>query len=400
LNYHKPASALSAGERNNPLYKSNRVKPQYMTLIELLRENGYYQGVTHKLHVAPVEKFPYDEFMTGSRSEVDQFMKNAKAAERPWFLMVNIPYSHRPYPNSDKVKIRVKPEEVELPSYLPDTPMIRQDWAEYLAGIEKADQVAGQALDALKASGQYDNTIIIYMSDHGPTYPHGKMTLHDLGLRVPLAISGPGVEKNRLRDDLVNQIDLLPTVMDFIADVSDKPLSIPADKQKPGAANSLKYDFHGQSIYSLLTDSNATGQREYIFGEVSARGPIPNDGLQERSVTDGRWKLIYREKVETRWRQVNDDTRMLKTWGNRTYAETIRLKDEFPEAYRVLREMDPQNLDGQIPKLELYDWKSDPDEMNNLAGQEKFQSHQQRLLDQLQQWKIRTKDESIELSVQ
>jgi N-sulfoglucosamine sulfohydrolase len=54
-----------------------------------------------------------------------------------------------------------------------------------------------------------------------------------------------------------------------------------------------------------------------LFAEISNRGPLPNDGMQERSVFDGGWKLIYREKVETAWRQVNADSRMFQKWGNR-----------------------------------------------------------------------------------
>jgi hypothetical protein len=83
----------------------NRIAPDIPTLTEILRANGYYQGATHKLHVAPVEKFPFDEFLPNPSGTVMKgFLKRATATGRPWFLLYNIPDTHRPYPNSDQVK--------------------------------------------------------------------------------------------------------------------------------------------------------------------------------------------------------------------------------------------------------------------------------------------------------
>jgi len=377
-NFHKPADQVTAAERGLKLARTNRIHGELKTLTEILKANGYYQGVTHKLHVLPNEKFPYDEFLKGSRAELVDFIRNAKAHKQPWFLMVNIPNSHRPYPNSDKTPIRVNPDEVELPPYLPDSPEVRKDWAEYLAGIEQADSLTGQALNVLEQSGSSDNTIVVFMSDHGPTFQHGKMTLYDLGLRVPLIVRGPGIAQQANCDELVSELDLLPTILDLC-----------------GIDSSFDYPLHGKSITGLLKgDKDATGH-EYLFAEISNRGPLPNNGMQERCVFDGRWKLIYRENVETGWRQVNADSRQFEVWGNRTYAETIRLKDRFPKQYQILAEMVPQNLGGKVPRLELYDLENDPHEMRNLAGAEHVSEHKARLRRVLSEWVDRTNDSSI-----
>jgi N-sulfoglucosamine sulfohydrolase len=90
--------------------------------------------------------------------------------------------------------------------------------------------------------------------------------------------------------------------------------------------------------------------------------------MQERSICDGRWHLIYREKLTPSWRQVQADSKDWKLWGNRSYAETLRVKDRFPEPFRILAEMDPQTLGGQVPALELYDLKTDRTELNDLAA--------------------------------
>lgn len=383
-NYHKPADKVTAQERNRKLARTNRILDQFITLPELLKANGYYQGVTHKLHVLPNEKFPYDEFLHGGREEIQGFLNRAKQRNRPFFLMVNIANSHRPYPNSDKEEIRVNPASVRPPGYLPDSPPVRKDWAEYLAGVEEADALTGQALDVLQKSGLDENTIVVFMSDHGPTFQHGKMTLYDLGLRVPLIIRGPGIATGRRSKSLVTEMDLLPTLTEL------------CDLRSP-----IDYPLHGKSIARLLDEairieeSNLHSVHEFVFGEISNRGPLPNDGIQERSVFDGRWKLIYRENVSQAWRQVNADSRQFKTWGNRTYADTVRLKDRFPMQFRILAEMDPQNLGGKVPEVELYDLQSDPDELNNLVLSGEHAAETERLFVKLREWVKLTQDTSV-----
>jgi len=395
-NFHKPAGKVTDKERGMKLAKTNRVRDAFLTLPEILKANGYYQGVTHKLHVLPNEKFPYDEFLNENQKKANDFLDRASDRDAPWFLLVNMPYSHRPYPNSEKVPTRVKPEEVSLPSYLPDTPEVRKDWAEYLAGIEKVDSVVGATMKALSDSGQTDDTIIIYLSDHGPTFPHGKMTVHDLGLRVPMIVSGKGIRKGNTKE-LASELDLLPTILDLLSDRGGRPLVIPGENGDETNFN-LPYALHGKSLKNFLIGESDTSGHDFIFAEISNRGPLPNDGIQERSVFDGRWKLIYRENVDRRWRQVNADSRMLDVWGNRSYAETIRVKDQFPEAYRVLREMDPQELDGEVPAMELYDLKNDPDEMKNLTTIAEYAPQKERLMKALKTWAKDTQDTSLNLN--
>lgn len=394
-NYHKPAAAVTANERQRPLWKTNRIRDRYLTLTEILKANGYYQGVTHKLHVLPNEKFPYDEFLGGSVDQLPAFLSRAKQSAMPWFLLVNLPNSHRPYPNSDRQPIRVDPNRVKVPSFLPDTPTVRKDWAEYLAAIEEVDALVGKTIEALHATGQQDHTIVIFMSDHGPTFQHGKMTLYDLGLRVPLMIRQPGQTTGTVREQLASELDLLPTLLELIENHSSTPLTIPGSDAAADDQPAFPYPLHGVSLASVLTGGSDRIARDVVFAEISNRGPLPNDGMQERAVLDGRWKLIYREKVETNWRQVNADSRDPKPWGNRVYAETLRVREAYPDAYRVLREMDPQNLGGPVPRWELYDLDADPDEMNNLAHDPRYQAEQDRLTAALRDWVRNTHDPAV-----
>ena len=376
-NYFKPASQLTESERNNPIYVKNRIHDNIPTLVERLHQAGYYQGIMGKLHVAPLEKFPYDEFIkSDSGTSVAEFIARASQTGKPWHLFDNVEVSHRPFTDSDKQKIKVNPANVMLPAFLVDTPKVRQDWAEYLDAIENADKFVGEALQALRAAGQASNTVIICMQgDHGAAFPHGKMTPYDFGLRVTMSINWPGLTHPAVSDVLVSELDFTPTLLDLL-DLPPLPRT------------------DGVSLRPALTN-HASLAHKYIFAEISDKGPLPNNGMQERSVFDGRWHLIYREKLRPAWRQVQADSKDWKVWRNRTYDETVKFKDRFPVQYGILAEMDPQSLGGKVRPIELYDLKSDSDEMHDLAHDAKSRAELEQLYAALRKWVSHTKDVSI-----
>ena len=73
----------------------------------------------------------------------------------------------------------------------------------------------------------------------------------------------------------------------------------------------------------------------------------------------------------------------------------MRTKDQFPEAWRILTEMDPQSLGGTVPALELYDLKSDPDEMKNRATDPACREERTRLYGALRAWVKTTNDPAV-----
>ena len=378
-NYPKPAARLTAAERNNPIYRHVQLKPACVTWVELLRQQGYYLGQSGKLHVAPVEKFPFDEYLGHGpgRELVTGFLGRATASKKPWLLFHNlITNPHRPYRNSDAGPIGVDPQQVKLPAFLPDTPVVRQDWAEYLDGIQLADAALGEVLAVLRETGQEQNTLVICMAgDHGPAFPHGKMQPYDLGLRVNFILRAPGGKAGQVSDALVSTVDFMPTVLDYAG--SAPPPALP-----------------GLSLRPLLEGRPGAKGHDAIFAEVTGETQLGKPGMEERSIYDGRYHLILRDHLELH-RAINADSRDWATWRNRTWAETLRVKDQFPAAYRVLTEMEPHRFGVTLPRVELYDLKSDPDELQNLAAQPAQRETRQRLLQMLEQWCRDTHDELV-----
>jgi N-sulfoglucosamine sulfohydrolase len=376
-NFFKPASELMAEERENPAYKNIRVRSRGDTLVEALKKLGYHSGITGKLHVSPSERFPYDEFIRGGQP-LTGLAKSAAAQGKPWFLFHNsIGSTHRPFVNSEKQPIGVDPAKIDLPPTMPDTPTARRDWAEYLNGVQLADAALGKLLDELESTGQAANTLTIFMGDHGPAFPHGKMTPHHLGLHVPLIIRGPGLPAGRRSEALVAEIDLLPTVLDVLG-------------------SEYGFRIHGRSLRPLLEGKADAKGRDFVFSEVGGSDLLRSAKMEERSVISERWHLIARSHVE-RGRSINADSRDWPVWRCRIYDEIVRVKDQHPEPFRILAEMDPAKLGGQPPVFELYDLQNDPHELHNLATDPAHRPQLQRLHTALQSWHAATKDTDFEM---
>lgn len=378
-NYLKHADKLTDKEKSAPPYVHTRIRSTAPTMVEVLVQNGYHTAVSGKLHVSPNERFPYHDFFpkVPAKQVLNGTIK--RASGKPWFLMHNtITSTHRPFVNSEKQPISVDPTKVTLPPHLPDTPVIRRDWAEYLDGVQKADQDIGEMLDALRSAGQESNTIVIFMGDHGPAYPHGKMTPYHFGLHIPLVIRLPGA-KPLVSDALVSELDLLPTLLDVLGITYDTAL-------------------HGQSLKPLIEGKDDAKGHDFIFAEVSGRSLNQTRGMEERAVLDATHQLILRCKLDEP-KVINADLRDMNPWINRVYGELVRRKADFPDAYRMLQTMDPHALNGHPPLIELYDLQNDPGELHNLATDPAALPHLERLMLAFRKWHQDTGDSTMIIPV-
>jgi len=120
--------------------------------------------------------------------------------------------------------LRTDPDKVHVPAYLPDTPLVRRDIARNLDCLAVQDMELGRCRTALERSGQAENTIIIYTSDHGRGLPREKRWCYDAGVHLPLIIHIPpalqkslgiagGYNHGGTCDQLVAWVDLAPTIL-------------------------------------------------------------------------------------------------------------------------------------------------------------------------------------------
>ncbi len=100
------------------------------------------------------------------------------------------------------------PRVVELPPYYPRDPVMLRDWATYLDSVRLTDRHVGKVLDRLKGEGLWENTLVVFFTDHGISHARGKQFIYDEGTHIPLVIRGPGVGEGKTRNDLVEHIDV------------------------------------------------------------------------------------------------------------------------------------------------------------------------------------------------
>ncbi|MEX1089745.1 MAG: sulfatase, partial [Phycisphaeraceae bacterium] len=162
---------------------------------------------------------------------------------------------------------RHEPATISVPAYLPDVSEVRQNLAWYYDALSIQDAQIGQVLDALAASPYADNTIVIYMTDHGRGLPREKRWCYDAGVHLPLIVRGPGIAPGTVDDAVVNWVDIAPTILSL------------AGADIPG-------HYQGQAF---LGAAKATTPRQYAF---AGRDRIDEAFDHVRVARDQRWHYI------------------------------------------------------------------------------------------------------------
>ena len=350
-------------------------------LPNVLKRAGYRTGIIGKLHVAPEKRFDFDMRSGdgfGSRDVARQveLARNflTENANEPWFLMFNLFDPHvardqlgggkrRPQYFPDQVKglprKMVSPKEVgPWPWQGVDSPQQRKKIAGYYNCVHRIDAAIGMLMEALEKSENDENTVIIFLGDHGPPFTRGKTSCYEAGLRAPFLVRWPGVSEAHLSERLVGSVDIYPTILD-------------------AAGLALPNNLHGRSLRPVLTPGNEADWRDTLAAEFHYHGASPF--FPRRAITDGRYKLIH-NLLAGRSRASNNVD------GDQAWALSRALPENHPARMAMERLVNP-------PEWELYDLKNDPVEFRNLAGDVEVGEVQSRLRKKLRDWQRRTGDQ-------
>ncbi|MFK7819289.1 MAG: sulfatase [Planctomycetaceae bacterium] len=339
---------------NNRVEGFYQVKnPDYPHLADLMKQAGYFTTIRGKhTHSTPYNPYAWDAVL-----DIDNGRKNLKnptsyyestkqainqSGDRKFCLQINISDPHKPFytgPNDPHQPSRIfTPAEVPIPGFLFDHPQVRKELAQYYSSVRRADDCFGEILRALDESGERDNTIVLFLSDHGMPMPFAKTQLYYHSTHTPLMIRWPGMTQPNSVDEthVVSAIDLLPTLLDMI------------DAKHPDG-------LEGHSLVPLIkgrTQSN----REFAFGVYNensggARQPM-------RSVVSKKFGYIFNP-----W---SDGNREVKgaTVGTASFKAMKSSTDPIVLArFRtfVYRERE-----------EFFDYESDPNGLNNLIDDQKY----------------------------
>ena len=218
----------------------NPIRSGTVTLPAVLRQRGWFTGVIDKhSHMKPDAEFPWDIKLSGSgkdpelmRQHMDALLQQATAESKPFFINANITDPHRPFPGSQQAKNARKierqqaaersvervfgPQEIQVPAFLEDLPPIRREVAMYYTAMARLDRTLDGILQALQASGRADSTIVVFLSDHGMSFPFSKASVYRNGTWSPVLLRYPGMPAATDHDEYVSSVDLLPTLLDLL----------------------------------------------------------------------------------------------------------------------------------------------------------------------------------------
>lgn len=248
----------------------------------------------------------------------------------------------------------VDPAEVTLPPYYPRDEVILEDWVAYLESVRLTDHMVGEVIEKLRRDGDLENTVILFMTDHGISHARGKQFLYEEGIHVPLVIAGPGI-KQGTRNDLVEHIDIAALSLGLAG------IEIPSYMQ---ARDILADDYE---------------PREAAF---SARDRCDETVEHLRSVRTDRFKYI---------RNYLPDRPHMQPCAYKDNKAIVRSLRALHKAGK-LNELQNRIFQPTRPAEELYDLDADPHETKNLAGDSQHAGTLAAMRDRLERWIKETGD--------
>jgi len=358
------ASSMGTHHLRGVVPKSDKIK----CFTEFLRKQGYYctNNVKEDYNFITPEE-AWDE------SSDSAHWRNRKPGQ-PFFSVFNFMVTHQSQTRYGIEKLneinstldekdRITPDDVEIPPYYPDTPIVRNNIASLYTQVHIMDKKFQEILYQLEEDGLRENTIIFFYSDHGTGLPRGKGYLHDTGIKVPLIIEFPEKYKHyspakagTFSDELVNFIDFPPTVLSLTG--IDPPKYM---QGKP---------FLGQ----YRKNSN-----DYVISIRDRRDEVL---MFSRSIRTDKYHYI-RNFLPHR-------PRMQRNF----YSEITPIRQELRrlDNLGLLQSNEAWLMGDSVPVDELYDTETDPHELNNLAQEAEHQEIMELLKRNLFSWMVETKD--------
>ena len=328
---------VDAERQNRPLPEGLDVLPQWKPFRDPARIwlNGFYR---------PFPRYNDEMPDTWYAEQAVDFMQAHR--DEPFFVQVSFHEPHSPFLFPVDYADTFNPASFDVPPIGPeDVPQIPKIFADltvadkqgirasYYTSVAFMDEKVGQVLNALDRLGLREDTLVVYLGDHGYHLgEHGRFEKHSFyerAVRAPLLMRWPGrIRPGAVMDALVEFVDVVPTVLDY--------LGIDHDPNAKALA-----DLHGESLKPLIAGDVET-VRDMVFSEYQP--------TQSAMVRTARHKLIY-------------NTGSITTWLG----------------------YDPLMHTGE-PSVQLYDLEADPEEFHNIAADAAHADVVDRLLDALADW--------------
>lgn len=347
---------------------------KFVTYPERLEQSGYFIGAAGK-DWGPGKTETPGRALAGRRfASFHDFLK-ARPKERPFCFWLGGVDPHRPYVAGSGQASGIDPAGVAVPACFPDAEAVRGDLADYYFEVQRFDRLVGEAVAALEASGELDDTLVVVTGDHGMPFPRGKGNLYDTGVRVPLAMRWPARIHPAQLDSLVSLTDLAPTFLEAAGAAPDEAMT-------------------GQSLWPLLEGERPAsgdappGRRSILFGKerhVPAQQAPDMGGYPCRAIRTRQF-LYIRNFRPDRWPAGTPDHQRAAIAGAwLADCDNGPTKSFLNDNRQVSDEMQRfwDLAFGKRPAEELYDLARDPQQLENVAASAKYAPIKKQLADEL-----------------
>lgn len=251
---------------------------------------------------------------------------------------------------------RTRPEDVAVPPYYPDTPVVRADIARHYDNIQLMDAWVGERMAELEREGVLSNTIVIWTTDHGDGFPRAKRSLYDSGLNAPMIIRFPdGRGAGTVDQRMISFIDFAPAFLKL------------AGVEKP---------VHMQGVDLFGEEAAAQTQ---VFAARDRLDEWPDLG---RAIRTRDFKYIVNEVPEA------------PLYLKLNYRENVAMMAEIRRMFEAgqLSPLQASYFETPRPAEELYDLRLDPEETHNLASDPAYAPIKAELASRLSAWRVRIGD--------
>lgn len=349
---------------------------------DMLEQEGYFVGLQGKgWGPGSVEAAGRARNPAGPQfASFEEFLKHVPD-DKPFCFWFGSYRPHRAYQEGAGLKAGLKPETVETPPFLPDTPEVRSDMLDYYQAAQRYDAEVGVLLEALEKCGRAENTLVVVTSDNGLPFPRAKCNLYDSGTRMPMAIRWPGVaEAGGKCDELIGFTDFAPT---FLEVAGLRPLS----------------EMTGTSFLDIL-QGRRSAPREAVFTEKERhtdrregsksypmRAVRTKEFLYIRNLRPDLWPAGDPPSGET---ETDQDALVRGGYGDIDGSPTKKVVVERRDDPKIAPFF--ERACAKRPEEELYDLASDPWQMENVAGKPDYAEARKKMRERLDEWMRSTAD--------
>ncbi|MEO0415048.1 MAG: sulfatase-like hydrolase/transferase, partial [Verrucomicrobiota bacterium] len=253
----------------------------------------------------------------------------------------------KPYPEPE---LTFDPADCPIPPSYPNEPSLRKPLSHYYGSVNRMDQVVGSVLDALAKSGLAENTIVIFLSDHGLAWELSKWSLYPAGTKTPFIIKWPAKIKAGQVDktSIVSVVDIPPTLAELCG-IGEMPVT------------------DGYSFEPLLSGNKENWKRSEAF---SCFNYMNNDNSIETYSRD-----LYLKQKDYRPARALSSSNYTYVWNGWSDGETQLPPSMGTEVSNLLKKSSSDYSErirfmGKRAAEEFYDIQSDPGCLNNLVGDE------------------------------